>query len=460
MNEARYRTHRTIKPFSLNDYYLRCAAEAMLVGEGKISEEETYAAHCNMPFLLKKLEELDHYQFMHALEWYTKPNKEWIDRKIGWQIYCWYTRESIHKNKYPLGQYNPESLFQPPKPKPATAAATTNKRKHVEISEPANGYSYSEKEQLDIIKKYPKRSPERAEVMRMFVNINNKSRATLYRRLKEYEKKDYDNVLLQLHEFPKRMNLYEAIPQLIGLGYEGDYIRSDIRHIVNWKGRICLLLIPVSFVVSEQHMDDAFNQKPYRIDIVSLIGNSDLVCRSGLGQPENIQDPNNEEDEHFKKFCQEKKIMPLKWKADTRPQYFLPGLYQCGLENDMDARICKLYFPPSVFPPPSMIDDTQQSMILCSLQKYIQDEASLGHSPITCVGSNNDHEKRFRCKYWNRRSEIPEFEKTKKFHPYNIHSCTFSFVVRWDQFGYYIPLLKNKWGDHNMGCAWHCCDEE
>ena len=107
--------------------------------------------------------------------------------------------------------YNHKSLFQPPKPKPATAAATTNKRKHVELKapEPANGYSYSEKEQLDIIKKYPKRLPEGGEMMRMMVNNNTKSRATLYyRRLKEYEKKDYDNVLLQLKKLLKKVNLY------------------------------------------------------------------------------------------------------------------------------------------------------------------------------------------------------------------------------------------------------------
>ena len=401
MNEARYRTHRTNKPYSLNDWHLREAVEAMLVGEGKISKDELYSYHCNMPYMLKKLEELDHYQFMHALEWYARPNKEWLDeRSIYDQIYYWYTHESIHKDKYPLGMYNRKSLFQPPKPKPATAAATTNKRKHVELKapEPANGYSYSEREQLDIIKKYPKRSPERGEMMRMMVNNNTKSRATLYRRLKEYEKKDYDNVLLQLKKLPKKMNLYEALPQLIGLGYEGDYIRPDIRHIVNWRGHICLLLIPISFAASE-HMNDAldkniqplssvgFYSKPYYIDIVSLIGNSDLVCKSGLGQSENIQDPNDEEDEHFKKFCQKKRVLPLKWKVDTHPPYFLPGLYRCGLESNMDARICKLYFPPSVFPPPS-ISDTQQSMILCALQKYIQEEAAVGHSPVICVGSN------------------------------------------------------------------------
>ena len=100
MNEARYRTHRTNKPYSLNDWHLREAVEAMLVGEGKISKDELYSYHCNMPYMLKKLEELDHYQFMHALEWYARPNKEWLDeRSIYDQIYYWYTHEQ--KKFYP-----------------------------------------------------------------------------------------------------------------------------------------------------------------------------------------------------------------------------------------------------------------------------------------------------------------------------------------------------------------------
>ena len=31
-------------------------------------------------------------------------------------------------------------------------------------------------------------------------------------------------------------------------------------------------------------------------------------------------------------------------------------------------------------------------------------------------------------------------------------SITFTFVVRWDKYGYYIPLLKDRLKNHNMGC--------
>ena len=56
----------------------------------------------------------------------------------------------------------------------------------------------------------------------------------------------------------------------------------------------------------------------------------------------------------------------------------------------------------------------------------------------------------------------PEYEKEdhQNWHPYNMYSCTFTFVIRWDAYGYYIPLLENPNQDSNLGCAWHCCEED
>ena len=43
-----------------------------------------------MPYMLKKLEELDHYQFMHALEWYAKDQI-----KNGWTREAFMIRSTI-----------------------------------------------------------------------------------------------------------------------------------------------------------------------------------------------------------------------------------------------------------------------------------------------------------------------------------------------------------------------------
>ena len=62
----------------------------------------------------------------------------------------------------------------------------------------------------------------------------------------------------------------------LGLGYKGDYIRPSIRGVVNWKGSICLTVIPVSFAESD-NMDSLDMSRSNYIDICKVIGNSDQV---------------------------------------------------------------------------------------------------------------------------------------------------------------------------------------
>ena len=62
----------------------------------------------------------------------------------------------------------------------------------------------------------------------------------------------------------------------LGLGYKGDYIRPNIRDVVNEKSSMFLTVIPVSFAESKD-MDLLDMSRPKRIDICKIIGNLDRV---------------------------------------------------------------------------------------------------------------------------------------------------------------------------------------
>jgi hypothetical protein len=269
----------------------------------------------------------------------------------------------------------------------------------------------------------------------------------------------------------------------LGLGYKGDYIRPSIRGVVHWKGSIFLTVIPVSFAKSED-MDsfkDSWDMRyPRYIDICKVIGNSDIVepCSStDFDCIQGAQFSTAPYNSQFEQLCEEKELLPLRWTksiqplVDKRAEDLLnqgkvklwqttrdwQGRYWV-LTDGKRRRITKLYFPPSTFPPPTTDNTTEHKVVLGHLRNYIKRSAESGQSPIVCYGGDA-HQTRFRCKHWYKREKQPEFEKSVKWHPYNMHSCTFTFVIRWDKYGYYIPLLDDPDHDHNFGCAWHCCEE-
>lgn len=216
--------------------------------------------------------------------------------------------------------------------------------------------------------------------------------------------------------------------------------------------------------------DDLTQQKIQTYDICGRIGNSDMVdvirpmdpIRMGGRSDQRVidvaQDPTlYSSTSNFAKLCSAEKLLPLKWTWDY------PHV------RTLKDRWSKFYFSPQQFPPPTTkeCDET----VFGHLRSYIENAATKGRSPVVCVGGNRSNEKRFKCKQWYRRRKPPAAalkfdaywgrpDKNKDLQPYSKHSCTFSFVVRWDERGYYIPLLNSEIDRHRLGCGWHSCPKK
>ena len=116
-------------------------------------------------------------------------------------------------------------------------------------------------------------------------------------------------------------------------------------------------------------------------------------------------------------------------------------------------RLCKLSFDPNVYPPPKNMKEGHNSGVFNKLRNYIENSARDDGSLVICNGGSNPHKKRFRCGHWHHNT-CPSFKKLRQkcslYHeedggenPYNYSSCTFSFVLKWDETGYYTPSLVN-----------------
>lgn len=120
----------------------------------------------------------------------------------------------------------------------------------------------------------------------------------------------------------------------------------------------------------------------------------------------------------------------------------------CGLQHQTPKwktdEIHSLYFDPNRFPPPTDIDNGGTNDTFQKLKMYIETVADAEGSPVTCSSGNKKrHNKVFICKK----------NKSGKR-----KSCPFSFLVSWDEQGYFINLLsKSRTRLYTSGCPWHCC---
>ena len=335
----------------------------------------------------------------------------------------------------------------------------------VALPRPANGSVYTDDEALRIIKQYPKGSEERATMRNLMVSCGYvSSRSTFCRRVKEIEDQEaHHEPGMRTEETREHVTKMTKQRHM----YHGEYIRKEIRHQVTWKGRIILRVTPIYLNSSEYEIRrclDRGNWNIQPIDICVIIGNCDAVERLldherrdatswewphipewkfNFGQYiYKAQDPKQYlPSSDFAQLCEKKNIHPLKFKKEG-----------CG------NRISRLYFDTHRFPPPGgMRQESSDHIVMGKLRNYIKKSAEICGSPVVCMGKSGKRETRFRCKYWYRRKSKPKEGET---HPYNQYSCTFSFGVRWDEFGYYIPVYKNKLDIHSLGCGWHCCEEQ
>ena len=118
----------------------------------------------------------------------------------------------------------------------------------------------------------------------------------------------------------------------------------------------------------------------------------------------------------------------------------------CKKIKESGDRTCKLYFPPSLFPPPTDMDSGGSNSKFHKLKSYIELVSEKEGSPLTCIVSGNGKKggyfKVFACKQ-------KCVGNTKK--------CPFKFQVRWDKHGYFVHLLASLNWPQACGCPWHCC---
>ena len=315
---------------------------------------------------------------------------------------------------------------------------------------------------LKLAQLYPKGSKERGQQINMMVqNGDVSSRTTFYERLKKLEEKELAEKCKKMQDPLYKRRVCPG-PQIrsLGLGYNGDYVRENVRDNVRWKGSIILPLIPLTFSLQREGGEKVSSfvstKRPTEIDICGFIGNSDLVSKVGSSHNRRknrklnakcvmMQNPNDyPHSSNFARVCREKHLSPLRYS-----------------DREWERRISKLYFSSKEFSPPNNKQHPSadsDSVVRGRLRNYIEAAAAIGKSPVVCVGRCKPNEMRFRCKDWYRRQRLPSSKEPTK-RPYSMYSCTFTFVVRWNDFGYFIPLQPSCPRLYNLGCAWHCCDE-
>ena len=218
----------------------------------------------------------------------------------------------------------------------------------------------------------------------------------------------------------------------LGLGYTGYFIAHKVRHRVNRKGEILLSLIPIE--LRNTDLAEVTMPSPMLIDICQLIGNSDLF--------ESKPKPHSSTTD-WNSLNNNPLFNTIKHMYNIPPMYFCyPNPQQRG------RRIGRLYFCSKTYHPshPTAFE---------RLKEYIEKKAALGRSPVVCIGGGDRNEKRFKCKRLYRESRTKHATKTRN--SAGVHSCTLSFSVKWDDMGYYIPLITSGTKRYNNGCGWHSC---
>jgi hypothetical protein len=317
------------------------------------------------------------------------------------------------------------------------------------VPPPWNG-RYEAEEAVQIIRALPKGTEYRSRAIDIILHRGCVvGRATLYARVMESEERDASAKRARMQPFkPRSVHTTSNVFDL-GWGYFGNYIAPDVRPIVKWIGKIVLQLNPVDFITHGE-IHEAYRKSGHRlswgfrpIDICELIGNCDLFEPADRSWCET--DENYSSEPSYQRVCARYGVPPL-------VAHFDPN------DEDNRERLTKLYFSPKMFPAPrckEMKKGFPSGISFGRLKEYIEQQADIGGSPVVCTGGSGFGEKRFKCKYWYRKQM-----DTKKRQPMNSHhkSCCFTFVVKWDEYGYYIPLLKTPSGRYNNGCAWHSCN--
>ena len=322
------------------------------------------------------------------------------------------------------------------------------------------GEKYNNSEEgIEQLMRLPHRSPQRGAAIKLMCRGGyfSDKEATIYKHLKKATQLKNDCVP------PQKTNT----TSIFDFGHEGegyadiDYARYNIREAIRWKGSIVLSVIPASV----HPAPSCYQQQPTHgvlqsIDICRLTGNSDFALDDAA---ESL--PNDPHTKNWQEMCKKERLAPKEIdKNFTR---------SVAKKVMLERRISKLYFEPAKYPPPEGEWDASDDIVFGHLKTYIQNSAKLCGSPLVSNGrtetfNGGNYQTRFRCGHWYRRSEGKErplgseddaYNGYEDAH-YNMHCCTFTFMVQCNELGYYIPInLENGRRDCNYGCGWHCCEK-
>ena len=313
------------------------------------------------------------------------------------------------------------------------------------VPPPLNGIVYEKKEAIANIRHFPKFTKFRSEAINFMLREGYiaSNRTEAYDIVKQAESEEHQQ-LQSPNSCPDVVDMAD-----LGLGYDGYFIPKSCRDNVEWRGKIILSLRPVTHEMSigrtpapEYAASTVNKTSPILIDICQILGNSDVM---ETNYPVQLREEENFSPwPRYENVCQRYGIKPMKYRSSG------------GMIGDRN-RIARLYFSPSDYPPPK--SEGAKGLVFATLKEYIEQQSKLCGSPVVCNGGKNANERRFKCQKWQRRSRDINQREQEERRPYAEYSCSLTFVVKWDNAGFYIPLLKSPGCMHNNGCGWHCCYE-
>ena len=330
------------------------------------------------------------------------------------------------------------------------------------------GEKYNNSEEgVEQLMRLPHNSPQRGAAIKLMCQGGYFSdiERTIYKRLKKATQLKNDCVPPQKTNTTTTHVSGDRVVTVANIGFEHegigegyadiDYARNNIRQAIRWKGSIVLSVIPASV----HPAPSCYQQQPTHgvlqsIDICRLIGNSDFA----LDDAAESLPCDHPRTENWQEMCKKEGLEPKEIDKNFARSV--------AKKKMLERRITKLYFEPAKYPPPEGEWDASDDIVFGHLKTYIQNSAKLCGSPLVYKGGK--YQTRFRCGHWYQRSEGKErplgseddayngYEDAE----YNMHCCTFTFMVQCNDLGYYIPInLENGRRDCNYGCGWHCCEK-
>lgn len=201
------------KASASNDFTIWVSAKAVLRFLGKLPRSECHGAG-STTVLLETMTQLD---------------QNWFEKALNEVVLDEAARDGLRKHYYDAHpSLSPPPIDHQHKRSAAVHASGEITKTTMSIPRPANGRVYNKQELIEIMKQYPRGSKDRGRVRDAILEKGYvSSRTTLYRRMSKLKDIEAAPPARRYAPFISKGQAIHA-----GLGYEGDYIRYNIRNNV------------------------------------------------------------------------------------------------------------------------------------------------------------------------------------------------------------------------------------